>query len=129
MRDRFFSVGLLGLGALMTQALPCAYAATPISGVAGEITISPTCPGPVRPERTCIGPFAGAKVELLNAAGQPVGSAISSAEGRFKIKAVAGNYDLKVQVEGMYPRCATMPVRIRTRHLEQAAIECDSGMR
>ena len=129
MRYLSLSVGILVTSVGLTQGLMAADAATPSTGVAGDVTLSPTCPGPVRPDRNCAGPFPGALVELLNAQGRPVGSAVSSAEGRFEIKAPAGSYELKVKIDGAYPRCEAVPVRIKKKQQTRAHIECDSGMR
>ncbi len=122
-------VSLMSIGICLAHGLAVARPAAPASGVAGDVTISPTCPGPTRIDRNCSGPFSGAKLELLNAEGRSVGSAVSNAEGRFEIRAAAGDYELTVKIDGMYPRCEVVPVQVKKKQITKSHIECDSGMR
>lgn len=99
------------------------------SGVAGNVKVSPSCPGPQRTGQECVAPYSDALVQLLNAAGVVVSSATTDNEGHFVIRAPAGDYQVRVNVEGLYPRCESTSVRILNQTFVQTVIRCDSGMR
>lgn len=114
---------------LVAQGSVSAFAVMPASGVAGKVTVSPTCPGPARPDISCVAPFAGAAVQLRDLNAKVVGGTTASAEGLFQIQAGPGEYELHIVVEGMYPRCEPVPVIIGKLRTTEVNIECDSGMR
>ncbi|HCE10277.1 MAG TPA: hypothetical protein DEQ40_17050 [Oxalobacteraceae bacterium] len=99
------------------------------SGVAGAVVVVPSCPGPERPGMRCVGPLAGARIQLRDGTGKIVGNAMTGADGRFELRAPAGNYRLQVRVVAAYPRCPAQPVTIREGQVARADISCDSGMR
>jgi len=106
-----------------------AEAHAPKSGVVGNIRVSPSCPGPQRMGQDCVAPYVEAKVQLLNAAGAVVGSATTDRTGHFTIRAPVGDYQVRVDIDGPYPRCESTSVHILSKTFMQADILCDSGMR
>lgn len=121
-----FSVVVWGLclAAPRADAAPAAS-----SGIAGKLTLAPSCPGPTRPERSCETAFAGARILVKNSTGKLLQSTISDAEGGFQLQLAPGNYSLQVENSGMYPRCETLTVKVDKAHISQVEIACDSGMR
>ena len=101
----------------------------PVSGVWGRVTVAPSCPGPERPGQACVAPFAGAKLQLRTAAGELLRRASAADDGAFEIAAPPGRYSLQVEVDGLYPRCEPVPVRIVKGRRTRLKVECDSGMR
>lgn len=99
------------------------------SGVAGAVVVAPSCPGPERPGMRCVAPLAGARIHLRDGTGKIVGNATTGADGRFELRAPAGDYQLQVHVLAAYPRCQAQPVTIRAGQVVHADISCDSGMR
>jgi hypothetical protein len=99
------------------------------SGVAGNISVSPGCPGPQRIGQDCITPYADAQVLLLNATGEIVSRATTDNMGHFMMNASAGDYQIRVDISGLYPRCEAVSVRIPRKGYAQLDIMCDSGMR
>lgn len=106
-----------------------AEAARKASGVAGKVLLSPTCAGPLRPDRVCEGPHAGARIQLVDKRGAVRAEAVTDAEGAFRLGAAPGSYELRVVVEGRYPRCEAVAVKIRGGRYTTVSIQCDTGMR
>ncbi|GAC1316241.1 MAG: hypothetical protein NVS3B11_01310 [Collimonas sp.] len=119
----FAVISWFGQGAALAGAI------APKSGVAGHIGISPTCPGPQRIGQDCSASYAGARIQLLSATGAVLDSATTNGNGYFMINASAGDYQIHVDVHGLYPRCETTSVRIPKKGYAQIDIMCDSGMR
>ncbi len=99
------------------------------SGVTGTVTVSPGCPGPVRPGKDCVAPLADAPVQLLNREGKSVAQTRTAADGSFRLQAPAGRYKLHMPIESLYPRCEPVPVQIRSGRWTEVKLGCDSGMR
>lgn len=129
MRQRLILLGLLGAFMGAGHGAVAADANAAPSGVAGAVSLAPSCPGPARPGRPCTVPFDGAQVQLRNEAGAVIGKASTMPDGRFKIRAPAGEYEIRIEVTGLYPRCQTTAVTIHKGQIAQVQIDCDSGMR
>jgi len=106
-----------------------AEAARKASGVEGKVLISPTCPGPLRPDRICEGPHAGARIQLADKLGAVKAEAVTDADGAFRLGAAPGSYELRVVAEGRYPRCEAVMVKICGGRYTTVSIQCDTGMR
>jgi hypothetical protein len=116
-------------GVLMASEWSLATAHRTGSGVHGTVTVSPSCPGPARLDKDCVAPYAKAPVQLSNRAGKMVRHTTTAADGTFSLQAPAGHYQLHLQIEGLYPRCETVPVQIRSGRWTEVKLGCDSGMR
>ena len=114
---------------LFLPVLAFATSAAVPSGIRGAITISPSCAGAAKPDEVCVMPFAHAVIQLKKADGQIVKTATSAADGKFEIKVGPGLYDLQIEIDGKYPRCETVAVKVRKGKLAEVNLECDSGMR
>lgn len=68
-------------------------------------------------------------IRLIDASGRLAGRAITAPDGRFEIHAPAGVYELRVVVNGPFPRCRAVPVSVREGTLATVDLTCDSGMR
>ena len=112
--------------ALLSTATEAARKAT---GVTGTVVLSPVCPGPLRPDRVCEAPHAGARIQLVDKRGAVTAEAVTDAEGAFRLGAAPGSYELRVVVEGRYPRCEAVAVKIRGGRYTTVSIQCDTGMR
>jgi hypothetical protein len=110
--------------------LGCALAATMTSGVNGRVHISPAHPGPQRIGESGSAPMHGATVQVLDASRHVVARVVTDADGRFSVALPAGDYSLEVDVgNAALPRCGAAQVTVRDGHVEDAELECDSGMR
>lgn len=99
------------------------------SGVSGIVSLKPGCPGPQKKDDDCHKPLPDKPVQLIDAAGKVITSAMTDVNGKFTLHAKPGKYSLKVAIDALYPRCPTVEVRVRKRGLTEADVQCDSGMR
>jgi hypothetical protein len=99
------------------------------SGVAGTVTVSPSCPGPQRLDEECASALGGVLVKLVDRSGTTVGVAKTSAKGEFEIVAPPGTYQVEVAIEGRLPRCPPTSVTVEGGKKSAVRISCDSGMR
>ncbi|MCA1846406.1 MAG: carboxypeptidase-like regulatory domain-containing protein, partial [Actinobacteria bacterium] len=96
------------------------------AGVEGMVTAAPTCPV-VRPGQPCARPVAAA-IQLLRGDGSEAASGHSDADGRFRIAAPLGHYDLVVDFSGPAGKCSA-PVDVTARSYTHTDVECDTGIR
>lgn len=129
MSNRLYCAALLGVLLSGLSAMAHADGTAAASGVTGRVSVAPSCPGPVTPDRECVAPLAGVGLQLRLRSGKVLGRTVTSSEGAFTIQAPPGAYELQVEVEGLYPRCERLPVRVRKGRLAQVSLVCDSGMR
>lgn len=99
------------------------------SAVVGEVTLSPTCPGPQKPGQVCEKPFAGAAVQILDGYRMVVGSAVTNADGFFVIGIQPGEYTAHIETAGRLPRCPDAPVSVPEQGRAFVQIDCDTGIR
>ena len=114
---------------LSGEASHVAFLQSGQSSVIGEVTLSPTCPGPQRPGQKCVKPFAGAAVQLFDASNNPAGSATTNAAGLFAFSVLPGNYTVRVSTSGRLPRCPDTPVTVIENKSASVLIGCDTGIR
>jgi hypothetical protein len=99
------------------------------SFVIGKITLSPTCPGPQRPGQSCVGPFAGATVQILDSLNGIIATTKSDANGLFAADLPAGSYTIHIDVAGSLPACHDKPVSVPKEGGTPVALHCDTGLR
>src|SRR6516165_10654022 len=97
------------------------------SGITGQVRIRP-----VRPHATIgvpnLAPYQ-AKFDVLNASGKPVTSFETDPNGNFRISLPPGQYILRPQTSGAYPRASEQTVVVRPKSFAQVEIVYDSGIR
>jgi hypothetical protein len=97
------------------------------TGISGQVTIRP-----VRPHATLGTPNAApyeATVQVLSSTGQPVATFRSDATGNFRVALLPGQYVLRPQSPGLYPRASEQTVVVSPNGFTQVLITYDSGMR
>lgn len=99
------------------------------SAVIGEVTLSPTCPGPQKPDQSCEKPFAGATVQILDGYRMVVGSGTTNADGFFLIEIPAGEYTAHIEINSRLPRCPDVPFSVTEQGRAFVQIDCDTGIR
>ena len=99
-------------------------------GVAGNISQGPTLPV-CRVDVPCTRPFAGAKVLVLDSTNPDivVGTAITNALGNFIVSVPTGEFLVRVQVVGFFPRCGEAKATVGARAFTLVQIDCDTGLR
>lgn len=63
-------------------------------GVMGQVTQSPTCPGPQRPGQECSAPLEGARIRVEDDNGKVVGETTTGADGYYAFPLEPGSYTL-----------------------------------
>ena len=124
MPRRFFA---LVLAASLSSFAPVQVAASQ-TGVTGIVTLWPARPGPQRAGDPDTAAYPGALVELHDARGGVVGSTRADANGRFRMLAAPGNYDVRIK-GGALPRCKAVTAKVRDGEMTNVEVACDSGMR
>ena len=97
------------------------------AGISGQITIRPVRPH-VTLGTTNLAPYE-ATVQVLDASGQPVTTFRSDAAGNFRVTLPPGQYVLRPQSPGLYPRASQQTVVVSPNGFTQVLITYDSGMR
>jgi len=97
------------------------------AGILGQVTI-----GPVQPHAT-LGtsnkvPYE-ATVQVLDSSGKPVTTFRSDAAGNFRVALPPGQYVLRPQSSGPYPRASEQTVIVSPNGFTRVLIMYDSGMR
>lgn len=147
-RMRVWCVGLVGVlaacapGPLTVTSVPPAPASiapTPTvmlepivvpSGVRVQAKISPTCPGPVRPDQVCEAPYQGDFV-VTDAAGSLVAAFATDANGQALIDLPPGEYVIapKLDPQAALPQGGPVGVSVPIGGYVDVTLELDSGMR
>jgi hypothetical protein len=115
--------GVLALSASCTGQNPGG-----MGTITGQVTRSPTCPGPQRPGQDCTAPAAGATIRTL---GRPMASTRTDPDGRYSFTFIAlGPVTLVVDAEEAGAMSCEQPTV--TPHAGQTVtqdIACDTGIR
>jgi hypothetical protein len=69
-------------------------------GLVGQVTQSPTCPGPQRVGQDCVDPLENAPIRIENAAGETVAETTSGDGGRYYVDLAAGSYSVVAEPIG-----------------------------
>jgi hypothetical protein len=97
--------------------------------VIGEVTLSPTCPGPQRPGQQCVQPFADATVQLLDSFNNIAAKTMTDAAGMFTINVFPGDYTVHIDTGGRLPACPDTAVTAVDKESVSVTINCDTGIR
>jgi hypothetical protein len=97
------------------------------SGISGQVTIRPVRPHEIAGVRDS-NPYE-ATIQVLDQSGQPVTTLRSDADGNFRVALPPGQYVLRPQSPGFYPRASEQTVVVSPHSFTQVRINYDSGMR
>ncbi|MEA2435163.1 MAG: hypothetical protein QOG54_2620 [Actinomycetota bacterium] len=103
-------------------------------GLVGQVTQSPTCPGPQRPGDDCTDPLEGAPLRVEDSTGAVVGRTTSDAGGRYYFDLGAGSYTLVAENLGQSnlpapPGPVDFTIRSNDPGPVSIALDYDTGIR
>ena len=123
------SILLIGLSAC-TAINPATSTPTGTSGIEGNVTIGPTCPGPVRIDGTeCKDKPYQATISVLAMDGSQVTRFQTDANGYFKIPLSPGTYILHPESDTPMPHTGDQSVVISEGQYTLVSVMYDTGMR
>ncbi len=100
------------------------------SGIAGLVTLGPTCPGPTRlNDPNCQDKPYQATITIQNMNGLEVAQVTSDAAGKFQVELPAGTYTLHPETPNTLPIAQDMEVTVKAGEYTQVTIQYDSGLR
>ena len=113
-----------------TQNTPVTPSPTSSSGIAGNVTEGPTCPGPVPVGGTqCQDQPYQATIQVLNSANDIVTQFTTDGKGYFKVSLPPGRYILH-PISGLpLPHAADQTVSVIANKYTQVTIVYDTGLR
>lgn len=126
------SASVTSVGQLRADSAPVEVTATSDkasgdSGISGQVSIRP-----VRPHETIgvpnLAPYQ-AKLEVLDPSGRSVTSFETDPSGYFRIVLPPGNYVLRPQSSGPYPRASEQTVVVSPKSFAQVKVIYNSGIR
>lgn len=121
-------VVVLAVSATCSWPFASVPAASSETGVTGTVRLWPAFPGAQRAGDPGTASYAGALVKLRDARGTIVGSQRTDADGRFRMPAAQGSYDVFIKGAAL-PRCKAVGARVKDGRMTNVDITCDSGMR
>jgi len=122
-------ITLLLLGACV-QASPVTPSPTPSSGIQGNVTEGPTCPGPVPVASTqCHDRPYHATIQVLNSDRQMITQFQTDLNGHFKVSIPPGSYILHPLPGQPFPHAVDQTVNVNANQYTQVAIVYDTGLR
>jgi|SRR5579872_508469 len=95
----------------------------------GQVTLSPTCPVERIPPDPACAPKPYSTFVIISGAANFYMELHTDTSGFFRTPLPAGNYDILVHQETLYPRCETKTVTITVGATTTADISCDTGIR
>jgi hypothetical protein len=115
---------------LRNPATPNAPAsATGESGIQGQVTIGPACPGPVSAENPCPDRPYQTTLTVLDQNNQVVAQVQTDTQGNFRVVLPPGTYTVHPASSGVMPRAGDQSVTVVKGQFTQVNIAFDSGMR
>lgn len=101
------------------------------SGITGNVVLGPTCPVErIPPDPNCAPRPYPTKIDISKSGAGGVYKTVSTdANAAFQILLEAGNYVLKPQSFGIYPRCGEEAVMISPYQFTDITLQCDTGIR
>jgi hypothetical protein len=103
------------------------------SGVAGQVLLGPTCPGPEDPSNpNCDDKPYQITIQVV-VIGSPQSSPFATVEtdkdGNYKIMLPPGEYALNPIENSQHPICESISVTVKPNLISNANISCDTGIR
>jgi hypothetical protein len=100
------------------------------SGIEGVVLLSPTCPGPERPDRPCPEtPYQGSLVIKRVSGEKEIARTETDKNGRFRVALPPGRYVIVNAPGPVYPRIYSQAIVVRRGRFTIAKIHADTGMR
>ena len=133
MRSR--SARLLLLAAIAVAMTACAPSSgsPPVMGrVSGVVVAGPTCPVVTDPPQSGCDdrPVSGARLVLVNDAGDEVAAVTSGTDGRFEVELPPGRYELRPgPVDGLMGIAPPMDVTVQIGQPAEVTLSYDTGIR
>jgi hypothetical protein len=113
-----------------TQGIPKAPSPTPSSGIEGQVSEGPMCPGPVAVGDTkCQDQPFQATIAIMDVYLKPITQFQTDASGLFKIPLNPGTYILHPKSDNVLPHAADQSVIVVAGQFTQVTIMYDTGMR
>jgi hypothetical protein len=112
--------------------VPATVTSTPFasSGIEGQVTKGPTCPGPIRIGATeCQDQPYQANITILDENNNQIAQFQTDSVGYFKINLDPGSYILHPESGNPLPRAADQTVLVTDGQFTQVSIIFDTGMR
>ncbi len=102
----------------------------PLSGIEGQVTLGPMCPGPVAIGDTrCQDQPYQATLTILGANNQEVSRFQTDPAGYFKLTLEPGTYTLHPESDKVLPRASDQTVVVIPNKYTQVTVMYDTGMR
>jgi hypothetical protein len=112
------------------QKVPISPSPTPASGIEGQVTEGPMCPGPVASgDNTCPDQPYQATISVFDKNNKLITQFESDRSGLFKLPLSPGTYLLHPESDKSLPHAADQSVVVITRQFTQVTIVYDTGMR
>jgi len=112
------------------QVVPISPSPTPSSGIEGQVTKGPMCPGPVAiGDNTCPDQPYQATISVFDFSNQLITQFESDRSGLFKIPLSPGTYLLHPESDKSLPHAADQTVVVMEGQFTQVTIIYDTGMR
>ncbi len=113
-----------------SQQLPITPSPNPSSGIEGQVSEGPMCPGPVAVgENTCPDRPYQATISILDVNNKPVTQFQTDASGSFKLVLPPGTYTLHPESDKTLPYAADQSVIVNAGEFTTVTIVYDTGMR
>ncbi len=116
-------------GQLPTSTAQSNAGSGPNSGIVGQVTLGPACPGPVKVDTPCPDKPYQASFTILDSSGAVVQQFQTDADGNFKVPLAPGTYTLHPETQGMLPIARDQVVTVPEGQFVSLQIKFDSGMR
>ncbi len=100
------------------------------SGIEGQVTIGPNCPGPAKPgNEDCASKGYQATISVLSETNTPVTHFQTDELGNFRIDLAPGTYTLHPESESAFPHASDQTVTVDKGQYTQVEIVFDTGIR
>ncbi|HKO32107.1 MAG TPA: carboxypeptidase-like regulatory domain-containing protein, partial [Candidatus Limnocylindria bacterium] len=106
--------------------------ASPAITVSGKAVAGPTCPAVTDPPQSGCGDrsVAGAKLVIVDEAGNEVSTATTGDDGRFRLDLPPGTYEVQPQpVDGLMGTAPPVSVTVVMGQLAEVTVSYDTGIR
>jgi hypothetical protein len=116
---------------VLAFTVPAVAAANLDSGVKGQVTISPTCPGPSTPGDDCGPKGFQTRIRIRTLPDRTiVAERRTGKHGRFRVALEPGHYRLtRRYTKNGWPYCPRQDFDVEAHAFTRVNLDCDSGLR